>query len=104
MQKPDRYATQGKRDYTKPRATNVEGDLCPGIYVEDPRLTLTRNINKISDKLAKDGISNAEFCRRSGVGRCTWQLLKKGKSWPEPGTLQKIASALGVPVEVLFRR
>lgn len=99
-----RYTKPRKRDLTKPRASNVKGDPCPGIYVEDPRVTLVRNINKMSAKLAKDGVSNAEFCRKAGISSYSWATLKSGKSWPEPGTLQKIASMLGVPVEVLFRR
>ena len=99
-----RYIGDKRRTYTKPRASNVKGELCPGMYVEDPRVTLVRNINRLVDRLSKKGISQAEFCRRAGIGRATWQCLRAGQSWPDPGTLQKIASEAGIPVEVLFRR
>lgn len=99
-----RYDGSRHRVAVEPRGSNVKGDLCPGMYVEDPRKTLVRNIHRLIERMKKEELSQAEFCRRAGVGYNTWKYLRDGKSWPDPGTLQKIASAAGVPVEVLFRR
>lgn len=103
MAEPRRNGTK-HRVWTAPRASCVKGNPCPGIYVEDPLVTLVRNINRLVEKMGKEGISQREFTRRAGVSFSAWMQLVKGRTWPEPGTLRKIASAAGVPVEVLFRR
>lgn len=99
-----RYDGSKGRPEAMPRSSNVKGPLCPGIYVEDPRQTLVRNIHRLIEKMKKEEITQAEFIRRSGVSKKVWERLRDGKTWPDPGTLQKIASTAGIPVEVLFRR
>ena len=92
------------RDMKTPRKSKVQGELCPGMWVEDPSITLARNINLLLAKWQKEGHTLIEFCRVSGVPKATLRSLRIYDSWPEPGTLMKIASTLGVPIEVLFRR
>ena len=79
--------------------------VCPGMWVEDPKVTLARNLRRLLKKWQKKtGRSNKAFCRLSGVYHSTLYYILNGGRWPEPETLRKIASTLGVPVEVLFRR
>ena len=99
-----RYIGDKRRTYTQPRSSNVRGEPCPGMYVEDPRETLVRNVNKLAEKMKKEGLSQSEFCRRANLHYETWMRLRRGLTWPDPGTLRKIASTAGIPVEVLFRR
>lgn len=85
----------------------VKGPLCPGMWVENPKITLSRNLGRLlKENKKKTGCSIREFCRRAGIPRDTiFDIINEpGKHWAHPGTLMKIASTLGVPIEVLFRR
>ena len=62
-----RYDGTKRRTYAKPRGSNVKGDVCPGMYVEDPRETLVRNINRLAEKMKKEGLTQTEFCRRANL-------------------------------------
>ncbi|MBQ1314485.1 MAG: helix-turn-helix transcriptional regulator [Clostridia bacterium] len=99
-----RYVGPGHRDDREPRKTLVRGPVCPGIYVEDPQITLARNVTRLIKKWQKNGITQKKFSELSGVNPATLVRIRKGLTWPEPGTLQKLASTFGVPLEVLFRR
>ena len=96
--------TGGFRDNRAKRGTNVKGNLRPGIYVEDPQVTLTRNVNRLIEKWQRNGVTISSFCRQAGVSEAILLRIRKGQACPEPGTLMKIASTFGVPIEVLFRR
>ena len=96
--------TGGHRDMKRQRGTLVKGNLCPGMWVEDPQITLLRNIEFLLKRWQKSGKTINDFTRVSGVPHSTLVHLRKGRAWPEPGTLMKIASTFGVPIEVLFRR
>lgn len=102
---PERvFIVDGHRDTNQPRVTNVKGVLCPGIWVEDPQVTMSRNVNTLLKKWKRNGMSQAEFAKQSGISLTTLRLMRMGQVWPEPGTLMKVASTFGVPIEVLFRR
>ena len=79
--------------------------VCPGMWVEDPNVTLARNTHKLRKKWQKQtGKSIKEFCRLSGVCHSALYYVLAGDRWPGPAVLRRIASTLGVPIEVLFRR
>lgn len=99
-----RYTGQDHRDARVKRGTLVKGNLCPGMWVEDPQVTLARNVETLLKKWRKDGRTLIQFSKDSGIPTTTVRYLRLGMSWPEPGTLRKLASTLGVPIEVLFRR
>lgn len=99
-----RKFSEGHRDVKEKRGTSVRGNLCPGIWVEDPQVTLGRNTRRLLKKWERNGIGLMEFSRLSGVSTTVLQDVRAMRSWPEPGTLMKLASTFGVPIEVLFRR
>lgn len=75
------------------------------MYVEDPQITLARNLRKLIKLYKKrHGVSYRQFLKNAGVPHSVMWNLMNQKHWPTPKTLVKICSALGVPVEVLFRR
>lgn len=48
---------------------------------------------KLADYLATEGISNAEFARRTGLSEGTISLLVRGESWLSKGTADRIFEA-----------
>lgn len=75
------------------------------MYVEDPKKTLARNLNRLIKRYKRQtGISYSEFCRRTGIPRSVLHETKAGATWPTAETLRKICSQMEIPVEVLFRR
>lgn len=79
--------------------------VCPGMWVEDPQVTLSRNLRKLTKKWTKcTGKSIHTFCNMSGVAQSTFRNMRNGDSWPAPESLRRVASTLGVPIEVLLRR
>jgi transcriptional regulator with XRE-family HTH domain len=51
---------------------------------------------------AKRKLSQRELADRAGISVSYLSLLERGKRDPPLSTLQKIASGLGVPLEILF--
>lgn len=79
--------------------------VCPGMWVEDPHVTVSRNTRRLLKKWTKKtGQSIRAFCRAAGICKTSLYYVINGTRWPAPETLRRIASTLGVPVEVLFRR
>jgi transcriptional regulator with XRE-family HTH domain len=56
---------------------------------------------KIIAEMARQNITGVELAQKAGVGRCTIQSMRAGKSvWRT--TAQHVAGALGVPLEDLM--
>lgn len=50
----------------------------------------------------KRGLSQAELARRAGCSVSYLSMLENSKRDPTMSTVQSIATALGVPIEILF--
>lgn len=75
------------------------------IYVENPQVTFVRNLKKLLERYKKQtGKTVADFRRESGIPKMTLYFYQTGQRWPRPEHLQRLASELGVPVEMFFRR
>lgn len=75
------------------------------IFVENPQVTLVRNLKRIMKKrLADTGHGLRQFAEASGISISTLRCYVYGTRWPRPEHLQRLCSELGIPVEVLFRR
>lgn len=75
------------------------------IFVENPQVTLVRNLKRILKKRREEtGHGLRHFAAASGISVSTLRCYVYGYRWPRPEHLQRLCSELGVPVEVLFRR
>ena len=61
-----------------------------------------RLANRIKDKRAELGLTQAELAERVGVTRKTVNTVENGVFTPSALLALKLAGALGVPVETLF--
>jgi transcriptional regulator with XRE-family HTH domain len=57
---------------------------------------------KLYNLIMEKGWNQSELGRRSGVGRDAISTYIRGRSFPEPQTLQKLSKALGVKAEDLL--
>jgi len=58
--------------------------------------------NKMKILRLEKGLTQVELCRRTGIRPCTMSLIETG-AIPPGKHAQKIARALGVKVEEIFR-
>lgn len=79
----------------------------------DPRLTpyfepasklWLRNFNRILEMWKAEGYSYGELRRRSGIGETTLSYYRSGERTPSLEAVTRIARAMGVPIEMFFRR
>jgi len=75
------------------------------MYIEDPRITVMRNIRTIFDEYRKQTGHGyryiAEGCK---MRKSTMRDLRLGKQAPTYETLWKLAQFFELPVEYFFRR
>lgn len=50
----------------------------------------------------KKGLTQGELCKLSGIGRTTLSKLEQGKIKPKMDTMEKLSTALEIPVIELF--
>ena len=75
------------------------------IYVEHPSITLHRNVVKLMDEYRRQtGYGARRLAERSGLTRRALQDFRTGRRTPNYDSLQKLASAMEIPVEMFFRR
>ena len=75
------------------------------MYVENPRITFKRNLQKMLDKWVKRYDSSyAEFARVAGIREHHLRYYRRGERFPTPEQMVKLAKALQQPVEMFFRR
>jgi transcriptional regulator with XRE-family HTH domain len=67
--------------------------LCLPCLARRPRATLGQRLR--AHRLAR-GLSREALCRRAGLGLSAVASLERGAHRPQPGTLRKLAAALGV--------
>jgi transcriptional regulator with XRE-family HTH domain len=65
-----------------------------------PSCDYAANVRRL---MAREGLTLAELLRRSGLNHRTVKGILNGSSQPQPRTLHRLATALGVPVEELFQ-
>lgn len=60
-------------------------------------------MSRLANVRKRQGLSQVELAKASGVSPATVNLIENGKRKPHPSTLKKLAIALGVDVEYLTR-
>lgn len=74
-------------------------------YTEPADVTIRRNVVRLTDEWCKrTGKSLCCFCRLAGISQSAFWYYRSGERKPSLKVITKMASTLGVPVEVLFRR
>ena len=74
------------------------------MYVENPRITFRRNLLRILNEYRQQtGHGTKYVAKCAGMPENMLQEYKNGRRYPGPENLQRIAQALGLPVETFFR-
>lgn len=83
-------------------ASNEDPRIKP--YFEPAAKLWLRNFNTILKKWMSEGHGYNELQRLAGISKSAFYYYQVGQRTPSLGTVTKIAEAMGVPIEMFFRR
>lgn len=74
------------------------------MYVENPRITFRRNFTKLLASYKEaTGYGLRRFAKRCGMTDTMIYDFRTGRRYPSPESMQRLAEAFELPVEVFFR-